>query len=185
MIDPAWRPPVLETERLWLRPFVEDDVDALFAVARNPNVTRFTTWEAHRTPDDTLTFLRDYAHARYLEGVPDAYALVLKDGGALIGGAGARWATKANHCMEFGYWLAEPYWGRGLATEAGRALVAHVFATYDVERVQAHFIEGNHASGRVMEKLGMVFEGAHRHALFHRGEFKDVYCYAVLRGEWR
>src|SRR5205085_887892 len=92
MIDPAWRPPILETERLRLRPCDESDVDALFAVASNPNVTRYTTWEAHRTPDDTRLFLRDYAQTRFLERVPDAYALVLKHGGALIGGTGARWA---------------------------------------------------------------------------------------------
>src|SRR5947209_2601402 len=164
MIDPLWRPPVLETPRLRLRPFAPADVDALFAVARNPNVTRFTTWDYHRTPDDTRTFLRDYANTRFLEMVPDAYAIVLKDGNVLIGGAGARWESKADACMEFGYWLAEPYWGRGLATEAARALVGHVFAAYPVERVQAHYIAGNAASGRVMEKLGMTFEGARRHA---------------------
>src|SRR4051794_16632344 len=111
MIDPSWRPPILETDRLRLRPFDESDVDALFAVAGNPNVTRFTTWEAHRTPDDTRLFLRDYAQTRFLERVPDAYALILKDGGVLIGGAGARWDSKSDRRMEFGYWLAEPYWG--------------------------------------------------------------------------
>jgi ribosomal-protein-alanine N-acetyltransferase len=86
--------------------------------------------------------------------------------------------------MEFGYWLAEPFWGRGLATEAASALLDHLFTAYDVERAQAHYIEGNDASGRVMEKLGMTFEGVRRHALVHRGHFKDVYCYAVLRHEW-
>jgi ribosomal-protein-alanine N-acetyltransferase len=184
MIDPTWRPPILETERLRLRPFAEADVDALFAVASNPNVTRHTNWEAHRTPDDTRAFLRDYALARSVEQVPDPYAVVLKDGDVLVGGAGARWASRADGCMEFGYWLAEPYWGRGLATEAARVLVAHLFAHYPVERVQAHYIEGNAASGRVMEKVGLTFEGVRRHGLLHRGRFKDLYCYAVLRGEW-
>jgi ribosomal-protein-alanine N-acetyltransferase len=185
MINPAWRPPILETPRLRLRPFEESDVDALFAVARNPNVTRFTLWDAHRTPDDARAFLRDCALASYLERLPDPYALVLKEGDALIGAAGARWASQKDRCMEFGYWLAEPFWGRGLAVEAGRALLNHLFASYDVERIQAHFMEGNTASGRVLEKLGLTFEGVHRRGLFHRGRFWDLHWYAVLRDEWR
>ena len=103
----------------------------------------------------------------------------------MVGGAGGRWASRPDHCMEFGYWLAEPYWGRGLTTEAARALVGHLFAAYDVERVQSHYLEGNDASGRVMQKIGMTFEGIQRHAVLRRGEFKNIVCYAVLRGEWR
>jgi RimJ/RimL family protein N-acetyltransferase len=85
--------------------------------------------------------------------------------------------------MEFGYWLAEPFWGRGLATEAVRALVGHIFAAYPVERVQAHYIEGNTASGRVLEKIGLRFEGIRRRALLHRERFWDLHCYAAVRGE--
>jgi ribosomal-protein-alanine N-acetyltransferase len=182
MIDPNWRPPVLETDRLRLRPFEPSDAPALFAIASNPNVTRFTIWEPHRSVDDSRAFLGDYVRGRYLEGVPDPYAIELKSSCELIGATGCYWASQPNHCMEFGYWLAEPFWGRGLATEAARALVRHVFASYDVERVQAHFIEGNEASGRVLEKAGLRFEGVGRRALFHRGRFWDIYNYAALRG---
>ncbi|HEY1379086.1 MAG TPA: GNAT family protein [Gemmataceae bacterium] len=184
MIDPLWRPPVLETDRLRLRPFEPADAPALFAIARNSNVTRFTTWDAHRTIDDSHIFLTDYVRSRYLEGLPDPYAIELKGDGVLIGAVGGSWASQPNRCMEFGYWLAEPFWGRGLAAEAARALVRHLFAAYPVERVQAHFIEGNAASGRVLEKAGLRFEGVRRHSLLHRGRFWDVHTYAVLRGEW-
>ena len=83
--------------------------------------------------------------------------------------------------MELGYWLGEPFWGQGLATEAAGALLEHAFAGYPVERVQAHHFEGNTASGRVLEKIGMQFEGVRRRALFHRERFWDLHCYAVLR----
>jgi ribosomal-protein-alanine N-acetyltransferase len=185
MIDPTWRPPVLETARLRLRPFDPSDVPALFAVASNPNVTRFTLWDAHRNLDDSRAFIDEYAFGRYLEGLPDPFAIEIKASRELIGATGAHWATQPNRCMEFGYWLAEPLWGRGLATEAARALVDHVFAAYPVERVQAHFIEGNPASGRVLEKVGMRFEGIRRKALFHRERFWDLHCYSGLRGEWK
>jgi [ribosomal protein S5]-alanine N-acetyltransferase len=184
VINPNWRPPVLQTPRLRLRPFEESDAAALFAIASNPNVTRYTLWDAHRTIDDTFVFLRDYAGASYLEGMPDPYALELVETGALAGATGAHWATQKNKCLEFGFWLAERLWGRGLAAEAGRALVTHLFASYDVERVQAHCFAENTASARVLEKLGLTYEGAHRSALFHRGRFWDLRMYAVLRGEW-
>jgi ribosomal-protein-alanine N-acetyltransferase len=174
---------VLETDRLRLRPFDLVDASALFVIASNPKVTRYTIWEAHRTVDDSRAFIGDYVRGRYLEGVPDPYAIELKSGGELIGAAGCYWASQTNRCMECGYWLAEPFWGRGLATEAARALIQHVFASYEVERVQAHFIEGNATSGRVLEKAGLRFEGVGRRALFHRGRFWDIHNYAALRGE--
>src|SRR5437588_12795475 len=109
MFDPTWRPPVLTGRRVCLRPFDEADADELFQHARNPNVTRHTLWDAHQSRDDTLTFVRDYARGRYLEGVPEPVAITLADGGAIVGAAGAHWASQKNRCMEIGYWLAEPY----------------------------------------------------------------------------
>jgi [ribosomal protein S5]-alanine N-acetyltransferase len=184
MIDPNWRPPVLETSRLRLRPLEPVDAPALFAIASNPNVTRFTLWDAHRTIEDSQAFISDYVRSQYLQGVPDPFAIELKSNDELIGATGCRWASHPNRCMEFGYWLAEPMWGRGLATEAARALVSHVFSEYPIERVQAHFLEGNAASGRVLEKAGLRSEGVRRKALFHRERFWDLHGYAALRGEW-
>ena len=183
MIDPTWRPPVLETARLRLRPFAPADAPSLFAIARNPAVTRFTLWLAHRSVDDSRAFINEYAAGRYLERVPDPYALVLKESNQLIGAAGCYWATQANRCMELGYWLGEPFWGRGYATEAARVLVSHVFADHAVERVQAHLIEGNDRSRRVLEKVGMRFEGVRRHGLYHGERFWNLHYYAALRGD--
>jgi ribosomal-protein-alanine N-acetyltransferase len=185
MIDLTWRPSVLETERLRLRPFELADAPALFALARNSNVTRFTLWEAHRTIDDTRAFVDDYARGSYLEGVPEPCAIELKEQNELIGAIGCRWAPQKDRCMELGYWIGEPFWGRGLTSEAARALLDHVFAAYPVERVQAHFIDGNAASGRVLEKIGMRFEGVRRHGLFHRERFWDLHCFATLRTDVR
>jgi ribosomal-protein-alanine N-acetyltransferase len=175
---------VVETARLRLRPFDLADAPALFRLASNPAISRFTTWHAHRKVDDSRAFINDYALPRYLEGVPDPFAMTLKETGELLGATGARWATKENYCFEFGYWLGEPYWGRGLATEAGRALVQYLFASFPVERVQAHYIEGNTASGRVLEKIGLRLEGVRRRALYRHDRFWDLHCYAVLRDQW-
>lgn len=185
MIDPNWRPPVLETERLTLRPLDERDAPAVFEYASNPNVTRYTLFDTHRTIDDALAFVGEYARGSYLEGVPAPLGVILKKTGALIGTIGCRWASVPNRCMELGYAIGEAYWKRGYVTEAARALIAHVFAAYEVERVQAHHMTGNEASGRVMEKLGMTREGTFRSAVLRGGAFVDLHAYSVLRGEWK
>lgn len=181
-----WRPPTLTTDRLVLRPFVEADAPALFPLAANPNVTRFTLWEHHKTVEDTLAFVRDYAQCRYLEGTPEPYAITRKDDpdGRPVGALGCFWASRPNAAMELGYWLAEPYWGRGLVVEACRAVVSEVFISCCPERVQARVIAGNDASRRVLDKLGFRYEGTFRSFLLRRGRYEDVLMYSVLRPEW-
>ncbi len=86
--------------------------------------------------------------------------------------------------MELGYWLAEPFWGKGYVVEGCRALLTHVFAEYKPVRVQARVIEGNEASARVLAKLGFHEEGTLRKFLFRRGRQEDVRMFSVLREEW-
>jgi ribosomal-protein-alanine N-acetyltransferase len=171
--------------RIRLRPLDERDADALFAIASNPNVTRFTTWEAHRSRDDSVDFLRQRVPEQYRDGVPDPLGIETNESGSLIGCVGGRWASEKNRVMEFGYWIAEPHWGRGYAVEAARILIDHLIATYEVERVQTHCFAENVASARVLEKLGLRYEGTHRSALFYRDRLWDLKMFAVLRDEWR
>ena len=179
-----WRPPTLTTERMILRAFTEDDAQPLFEHARNPNVTRFTLWDAHRTVADTLIFLRDYAVLRYLEGMAEPYAITIKPDLRPVGACGCHWAAMQHQTMELGYWIAEPFWGKGLVVEACRAVLNLVFAEYVPERVQARVIEGNDASARVLAKLGFRDEGTLRRSLLRRGKFEDVRMFSLLRGEW-
>jgi ribosomal-protein-alanine N-acetyltransferase len=185
-VNPAWTPPTLETARLILRPVTPADVGAMFLYASNPAVTRFTLFETHRTIDDSRWFVHEYARDRYSVAEPDPFGIVLKGDptGTVIGSVGAHWAGRANLVMEFGYTLAEPYWGRGLATEAAEAVVRHVFAEYPVERLQAQVIVGNAASERVLGKLGFAREGVLRSALVRRGRSWDVAMYSMLREEY-
>ena len=77
MMPPDWRPPTLTTPRLVLRPFCDADAEPLFEYAKNPRVTRFTLWKAHKTVAETMVFVHDYALARYREGVPELLSLSL------------------------------------------------------------------------------------------------------------
>ncbi len=186
MMPSDWRPPTLATDRLVLRPFCEEDVEPLFPLAANPHVTRYTLWDAHQTVEDTRLFVLDYAPGCYREGTPEPYAITRKadSRGLPVGAVGCFWVSRANYTMELGYWVAEPFWGRGFAPEAARALLASVFAEHEVERVQARVIDGNAASVRVLEKVGFRPEGTHRAGLFRRGKFEDVRMFALLRSEW-
>src|SRR4051794_25284073 len=98
MIDPQWPPPVLGTERLRLRPFDEADAAGLFEYASNPNVTRFTLWEAHKSLDDTLAYVGPYARSSYLEQVPEPLGIELVDTRRVVGAIGCRWASLKDQC---------------------------------------------------------------------------------------
>jgi ribosomal-protein-alanine N-acetyltransferase len=185
MKPPEWRPPILRTERLLLRGFELEDTEPLFEHSRNPKVTQYTLWEAHRTIADTTTFVRDYAMLRYREGMAEPYAITLLPNTQPIGACGCFWVAKPHLTMELGYWLAEPFWGRGYVAEACRALLTHAFAEYLPERMQARVIEGNTASERVLAKLGFQYEGTLRSALLRRGKLENVRVYSMLRSEWK
>jgi ribosomal-protein-alanine N-acetyltransferase len=186
MFSPDWRPPTLETPRLILRAFEDADAPALFRHASNPNVTRFTLWEHHKTLDDTFQFVRDYARCRYFEGMPEPYAITLRSDpkSEPVGALGCFWSSQPNRTMELGYWLAEPLWGQGIIAEGCRAVVAHAFAACEPARIQSRVIVGNDPSVRVLEKLGFRYEGTLRSFLYRRERFEDVMFFSVLKSEW-
>ena len=184
MMPLDWRPPTLTTARLTLRAFTDADAEPLFEHARNPNVTRYTLWEPHATVADAVTFVRDYAALRYLEGMAEPYAITITPDPRPVGACGCFWVAQPHRTMELGYWLAEPFWGNGYAAEACRAVLAFAFAEYAPERMQARVVDGNTASERVLAKLGFRHEGLLRRSLLRRGKFEDVRMYSVLRDEW-
>ncbi|HEY1188738.1 MAG TPA: GNAT family protein [Gemmata sp.] len=179
-----WRPPVLTTERVTLRPFVEADAEPLFECAKNPNVTRYTLWEAHTSIADAIMFIRDYAVLRYMEGTAEPYAITLNPAPQPVGSCGCFWAAEPHRTMELGYWIGEPFWGKGYVVEACRAVLDFAFAEYGPERMQARVIDGNTASERVLQKLGFRYEGTLRRSLLRRGHFEDVRMYSLTRDEW-
>ncbi len=181
-----WRPPTLETPRLILRPVSAADAGAVFLYASNPAVTRFTLFETHRSIDDSRWFVTDYVRSRYVSREPDPLAVALKDDPLrrMVGALGAHWVSQPNGTMELGYSLAEPYWGRGLTTEAAGAVTDHVFTEYPVERLQARVFVGNEPSGKVLERLGFQQEGVLRSLVFRRGRHWDIVMYGLVRPEW-
>lgn len=186
MLNLDWKPRTLETARLILRPLDENDAGDVFLYACNPNLTRHTLFDTHETLEDTLFFLRDYRLSRYANGEPDPLGIVLRNDltHTVIGAVGCHWISRPDGVMEIGYALAEPYWGRGLIAEAGRAMIDYVFQSFSLERLQARVFDGNTASGRVAGKMGMKHEGTLRSCLMVKGKRRDVEMYSILRSDW-
>ena len=174
--------PVLETERLRLRPFTFDDEAAVFALVSDPEVARFVRFEAHRTPAETRAFL-ELVDRYYRRGEPFAWAIARREDGRLIGSCGFVSHAGERKSAEIGYWLGKPYWGKGYAAEAAQALVRFGFEQMGLERVEAKCFLENRAGQRVIEKLGMKFVGTDRSEMI-KGEYPELRLYAVARQDW-
>ncbi len=175
--------PVLETDRLVLRPFRIEDADDVFEYARNPHVAQYLSWDAHQTKEDSLRFI-DWAMEQVQQDALGQWAIILKQNHRVIGSIGFMQFDPPNSCGTLGYALAEPYWNQGLTTEALIGLLQFIFDEMELNRVEAvHFIE-NEASGRVMEKAGMRCEGVQRSRLFVKNRYWDIKQYAMVRSDW-
>ncbi len=82
---------------------------------------------------------------------------------------------------EIGYWLGEPFWGRGIATEALITVTEYAFANFDLCRLYAHVFDWNAASARVLEKAGYEFEGRLKNSVTKDGQTIDQLMYAIIR----
>src|SRR5204862_7847414 len=112
------------------------------------------------------------------------YGLVTNKENEFVGTAGLRDIDSEHGQAEMGFWIAVDCWGRGYATEAAQALLEFGFGILQLNRIYAHHMLRNPASGRVLEKVGMKKEGILRERVRKWGVFEDVAIMAVLRKEW-
>jgi ribosomal-protein-alanine N-acetyltransferase len=175
--------PTLQTPRLILRRMTLDDAEAMFAYASDPQVTRNLAWETHRTLVDSLAFLQASLE-QYRKGEVAPWGIVLVETGTLTGTIGYMDWDPRHARAEVGYAIGRRYWGRGLMTEALRAVLHFGFRRMYLNRVQALCYPENRASARVMEKVGMRYEGTIGEWIFAKGVFHDVKQYAILRADF-
>ena len=171
--------PTLETTRLRLRPYREDDIAELLPLIGTREVAATTLRIAHPyTEQDARDFL-----ALAQEPGKIWLAVALRSDGRQIGGIGLRVDDQHQHA-ELGYWLGAPYWGQGYATEAAREILRYGFRDLHLHRIYASHFAQNPASGRVLLRLGMRHEGCQREHLRKWNQFVDSELYGMLRQEW-
>jgi ribosomal-protein-alanine N-acetyltransferase len=173
---------MIETERLLLREWVLDDVDDLYDYAKNPNVGPHGGWKPHESKDESLDIIQNLFLDKY-----HCWAMVLKETGKVIGSIGYEVDKKRPdvNCRELGYAMGEDYWGRGLMTEAAKAVIRYAFDEMSLDLVSVYRSPTNHRSGRVIEKCGFVYEGILRKAYkIYDGSIRDVACYSMTKEEF-
>lgn len=177
------RTPTLLTERLRLRPCVEGDADALFALHSSAQVMRYWDSPPWTERDRAKEFV---AKSRRLaqDGTGIRLAVDRLDDESFIG-----WCSLTGWNPEFrsasmGYCYSDATWGRGYATEAAAALLRWGYATWNLNRVQAEADTRNIASARVLEKVGFVREGTLRQDCIVNGDVSDSWVFGLLRSDW-
>jgi len=175
--------PVLETERLLLRKVTLEDVEDIFAYGSKEEVTKYVTWDRHRSLADTEEFVR-FVLNQYENNKVSPWGIEYKENGRLIGTIDfVSWQPK-HHTAEIGYVVSPDYWGKGIGTEAAKKVIEFGFENMDLVRIQARCFIANIGSSRVMEKAGMSFEGISRKVAFIKGEHHDLKVYSILRDEF-
>ena len=146
----------IETERLILRPWQENDAEALYKYASDPDIGPPAGWPPHTSVENSRDIIRTVFAA------PETYAVCLKDGFP-IGSIGLKlngstdMTDREDEC-ELGYWIGKPFWGQGLIPEVSLALLQYAFDNLGMRAVWCGYYEGNEKSKRVQEKLGFVYQ---------------------------
>ena len=169
----------LQTDRLTLRPYSLSYIPALLPLIGAREVAATTLRIPHPyTDSDARNFIAGTQES-LLGGSELRLGIVWRESGALCGGVGLR--IEADHRRaELGYWIGVPYWGKGYATEASRALVDYGFGTLGLRRIFASHFANNPASARVLRKIGMRHEGSLRAHVLKWGEFIDLEMYGMV-----
>ena len=176
--------PTLETQRLILRPLTPQDAPALSRLAGRREIADTTISITHPySEEQARQWIAETANL-FAKGKSAVFGLQLKREGNLVGAAGLRDIDAEHSLAELGFWVAVECWGQGYATEAARAVVAFGFEQLGLNRIYAHHMVRNPASGRVLAKIGMHQEGLLRQRVRKWGVFEDVGLMALLRQEW-
>ncbi|MBP5272123.1 MAG: GNAT family N-acetyltransferase [Clostridia bacterium] len=147
---------MLETERLILRLWEASDAGDLFRFASDERVGPAAGWRPHTSVEDSRQIIREVL------SFPETYAIVFKETGTVIGSIGLM-QGKQSHLelsedeAELGFWVAVPYWGQGIMTEAATELIRHGFEDLGLSRIYCGYFEGNERSAAVQRKLGFQY----------------------------
>ena len=181
-MKPDWP---LETERLLLRPYMDEDLDGLHTMYSDAEVVRYLYHEP-RTLEQTKELLGRKIAGSALAAEDDwlSAAAVTRDGGRVVGDIVMHWVSEEHKTGEIGFTFAPAEQGRGYATEAARTFLRVAFEEFGFHRVIGRAEARNAASVRVLEKLGMRREAHLVENEWVKGEWQSELVYAILDREW-
>ena len=175
----------IETKRLTLRPFKTTDAPAMFNNwANDDEVTKYVNWPTHCDVSVTQMIIDTWVSHNSEENSYQ-WAVVLKENGdEPIGSISVVDANETLSNVEIGYCIGRKWWNKGIVTEAFDALIKFFFEEVGAEKVSARHDVDNLASGRVMQKCGLRFEGVIRRELFVKDRPRDIVHYSILKDEY-
>ena len=173
----------LETDRLYLREFQEDDWSAVHKYASLEHVSRNQPWGPN-TIEETKAFVTEaLADSKKTPRTRYIFAIVLKEQYELIGAVEITIRSAANKSGEIGYIVNPDHWSRGIATEAASIMIGFGFEELEFHRIYATCAPENEGSRKVLEKLGMRFEGRMRDHILLKDGWRDSDLFSILAGE--
>ena len=175
--------PTLQTERLILRSLTLEDAEDVQRLAGERDVASTLIRIPHPYEDGMAEeWIRScYDTFEKKEGLH--FAITLKTERNFIGVIGLEF-EREHERAELGYWIGKPYWNLGYTTEAAKLVVAHGFQVLKLNRIYAYYFTRNPASGRVLEKIGMRYEGCRRQHTKRWGNFEDSIGYGMLKADY-
>ena len=175
-------PPLL-TERLILRSFTLEDASDVQRLAGDRDVASTLTNMPHPYEDGMAEEWMLACSGKFEKDEALNFAITLKTDKNLIGGTELR-LDQQNENAELGYWIGKLYWNCGYATEAAGAVIAYGFEVLKLNRIHAKRFKRNPASGRVLEKIGMCYEGCLRQHIKKWDNFEDLIEYGMLKADY-
>jgi RimJ/RimL family protein N-acetyltransferase len=177
---------ILETPRLILRPFKDEDLEPFLAYRSDPLISRYQGWELPYTRQMALDFVEEMKNAepgnrwRWYQ-----FALELRLDGVMIGDCGFHLLEADRRQAEIGFTIAYKYQGFGYGSEAVIRVLDYLFEEMELHRVQATCDPENLSSVRLLERVGFRREGHFMENFWSRDHWTDEYWYATLRREWK
>lgn len=175
--------PTLHSKRLVLRPFNIDDAAVVQRLAGEREIADTTLSIPHPYEDGMAEQWISQHRDLFQAGTNAVFALEAGDSRDVIGAMGLTIDRNFDKA-ELGYWIGRPHWNCGYATEAGQRMLEYGFRELQLNRIAARHLVRNPASGRVMRKLGMHYEGTLRQDTIKWGAYEDLAIYSILRSDW-
>lgn len=170
---------MITTERLILRLFHPSDAAAVATLCNNYNIYKSTLYLPYPySLHDALSWMKNH-YDNFMADKSYEFAVTDKETGDVFGAIALSNNQRFNH-GEIAYWIGEPYWGNGYATEAAQAILQFAFEEKKLYKVFARYFSSNIASGKVLEKMGMKKEGILKAHVIKDSKYEDLVYYGII-----